>query len=125
MTKQLTYAGVDINGLHDELKAAGIIPEYMGGVVDDKTGDEIPGAVEIHVAGDVAKASVDAVVAAHDPAAAEAKRQAAVQSVLTDTANIKAFMKAANNTITLPMLVAVVKAIVRVVARRFTELVAD
>lgn len=122
MTQQLTYTGVDINGLHDELLAASIVPTYVGGVYDEQAEAEIDGACEVHVADDVAEAAVAAVVAAHDPAAIAAKRQAAVQAVVTDAANIKAFMRAPNNTITLPQLVAVVKAIVRVVARRFTEL---
>jgi hypothetical protein len=122
MTQTLNYTGVDINGLHDELIAAGIVPTYVGGVVDAKTGDQIPGAVEIHVDDAVSKAAVDAVEAAHDPAACAAKRQAAVQSVLTDAANIKAFMAAPNANITHLQLVAIVKAIVRVTARRFTEL---
>jgi hypothetical protein len=122
MTQQLTYTDVDANGLHDELIAAGIVPEYIGGVYDEKAGAEIDGACAIHVADDVAESAVAAVVAAHDPAAIAAKRQAAVQAVVTDAANIKAFMRAPNNTISLLMLVAVVKAIVRVVTRRFAEL---
>ena len=60
MTQHLTYRKPHkLSLLHDQLLAAGITPEYVGGTGDDIT---------IDVQDAVAKAAVDAVVNAHDPA---------------------------------------------------------
>jgi hypothetical protein len=67
-------------------------------------------------------ATAAAVVAAHDPsiyAAAEAQEQTRFQQ---DVANIKTFMATANTSVSLLALVAIVKAIVRVLWRVVREL---
>jgi hypothetical protein len=67
-------------------------------------------------------AAVLAVLAAHDVGAIDAAEAAKLAQMQTDIANLKAFMQAANNTITLPMLVAVVKAFIRVARQKWLEL---
>jgi len=73
MTKRLTYSNVAPNALHDQLVAAGVHPSYVGGVAGDPTGVVIECA-------DADEATVAAVVAAHDRAAALAAWDAARQA---------------------------------------------